>query len=124
MPDAGQVAVVDLAASKQVATWRVPGLKATSPWRSTMGALLATVFRSPPQLVLLNTKTGAVTASCPPAATPTTCSLMEAHRIYVSCGEGMVDVVQQGAEGSRPPHLEVLSEVDLAEMELVRTRPR
>ena len=104
VPDAGQVAVVDLAAGKQVASWRVPGLTANFPMAlDSAASALAAVFRSPPQLALLDTRTGAVTARLP------TCSDADdvffdakRHRIYVSCGEGVVDVVQQDAEGYRP----------------------
>ena len=104
VPDAVQIAVVDLAAGKQVASWRVPGLTANFPMAlDNTASALAAVFRSPPQLVLLDTKTGAVTARLP------TCGDADdvffdarRHRIYVSCGEGVVEVVQQEAESYRP----------------------
>jgi len=97
VPDAaGQVAVVDLTAGKQVASWRVPGLKANFPMAlDSTGLVLATVFRSPPRLVLLNARTGAVTANL------STCGDADdvffdakRRRLYVSCGEEMVDVLQ------------------------------
>ncbi len=101
VPDAGQVAVVDLTAGKQIASWRVPGLKANFPMAlDSAGSLLATVFRSPPRLVLMDTKTGAVTANLP------TCGdaddvFFDAKRLrlYVSCGEGFVDVLQGDTAG-------------------------
>lgn len=104
VPDAGQVAVVDLAAGKPVASWRVPGLKANFPMAlDSTGSVLATVFRSPPRLVLLDTTTGAVTANLP------TCGDADdvffdarRRRLYVSCGEGMVDVLQGDATGYHP----------------------
>jgi len=86
VPDAaGQVAVVDLAAGKQVASWRAPGgLRANFPMAlDATGAVLATVFRNPARLVLLNTRDGGVMAS------------------LATCGEGAIDVVQQDATGCR-----------------------
>jgi hypothetical protein len=99
VPDAGQIAVLDLAAGNQVATWRVPGLKSNFPMAlDQAGARAAVVFRSPARLVLLDTKSGAV------AANIETCSDADdvffdarRQRIYVSCGEGAVDVMQEQA---------------------------
>jgi len=104
LPDAGQVAVVDLQAGKQVAGWRVPGgLRANfSMALDATAGVIATVFRSPARLVLLDTRTGAVTTSL------FTCGDADdvffdpkRRRLYVSCGEGAVDVVQQDTAGDR-----------------------
>ena len=66
VPDAGQIAVVDLLARRQIATWKIPGLHANFPMAlDPAGGLLATVFRSPPTLALLETRTGAVVARLP-----------------------------------------------------------
>jgi hypothetical protein len=106
VPDAGQVAVVDLAAGKQVASWRVPGgLRQNFPMAlDATGAVLATVFRSPARLVLQDTGTEAVTANL------ATCSDADdvffdpkRRRLYVSCGEGVVDVLQGDAAASYHP---------------------
>ncbi len=96
VPDAGQVAVVDLAAGKQVASWRAPGLKANFPMAlDSAASLLATVFRSPPRLVLLDAKTGAVTANLPTCGDADDVFFdAKRRRLYISCGEGMVDVLQ------------------------------
>ncbi len=103
VPDAGQVAIVDLAAGKQVASWRVPGLKANFPMAlDSAASVVATVFRSPPRLVLLDTKTGAVAANLPTCGDADDVFFdAKRHRIYVSCGEGVVHVVQQDIEGYR-----------------------
>lgn len=101
VPDAHQIAVVDLAAEKQVASWRVPDLRANFPMAfDDVGAVVATVFRSPARLVLLDAKSGAVTASLD------TCGDADdvffdsgRHRIYVSCGDGALDVLQQAPSG-------------------------
>lgn len=105
VPDARQVAVVDLAAGKQVTSWRVPGgLRQNFPMAlDDTGAVLATVFRSPARLVLLDTSSGAVMANL------ATCGDADdvffdakRRRLYISCGEGAVDVVQQDANGYHP----------------------
>ncbi len=104
VPNAGQVAVVDLAADKQVASWRVPGLKANFPMAlDSTGSVLATVFRSPPRLVLLDTKTGAVTANLPICGDADDVFFdAKRRRLYVSCGEGMVAILQGDTSGYHP----------------------
>jgi hypothetical protein len=103
LPDARQIAVVDLATGKQSAIWHVPELRANFPMaREKTGAVLAAVFRSPARLVLLDPQSGLVQANLP------TCDdaddvFFDARRkrIYVSCGAGSVDVFQQNANGYR-----------------------
>ena len=100
VPDAPQIAVVDLAARKQIATWSTPGLRSNFAMAlAEGGALLAVVFRSPAKLVLYDTKSGAAVASLD------TCHDADdvffdgkRGRLYISCGEGVVDVV--AADGS------------------------
>jgi len=106
VPDAGQVAVLDLVTGKQVASWRVPGLRANFPMTlDGVGAVLATVFRHPARLVLLDTKNGGVLANL------ATCDDADdvffdakRRRVTVSCGDGTVDILQQNqdAAGYRP----------------------
>jgi hypothetical protein len=104
VPDAGHIAVVDLAAAKPVASWTVPGLGANFPLAiEGAGTALAAVFRHPAKLVLLDTKTGAPTQQLD------TCGdaddvFFDANRrrIYVSCGAGAVDVFQADGAGYSP----------------------
>ncbi len=97
VPDAGQIAV--LAGGKQVATWRVPGLGSNFPIAlDPGGTVLATVFRSPARLVLLDTRTGTVMTSLPICGDADDVFFDAGrHRLYVSCGEGVVEVVQESA---------------------------
>jgi hypothetical protein len=97
LPDAREIAVVDLRAGKLVTAWRVPpSLRANFPMaRADTDGMLATVFRNPPRLVLLNPQTGAEQARLP------TCGDADdvffdsrRHRIYISCGDGTVDVLR------------------------------
>ena len=53
VPDASQIAVIDLATHGQAATWRLTGLGANFPMAlESERGVLATVFRHPPTLVL------------------------------------------------------------------------
>jgi DNA-binding beta-propeller fold protein YncE len=97
VPDAGQIAVVDLQAGRQVDTWRIAGLRQNFPMAlEPDGPLLATVFRRPARLVLIDRTSGASRAQLE------TCGDSDdvffdarRHRIYVSCGEGAIDVFDQ-----------------------------
>ena len=101
VPDAGQIAVIDLAAAKQVASWPVPGLQANFPLAIDQSSTaVATVFRHPPRLVLLDTKTGTVTQQLDTCGDADDVFFdTKRRRIYVSCGAGEVDVFQREAAG-------------------------
>jgi len=99
----GGLAVIDLAAGRQIASWTVPGLAQNFPMAlDNSGATIATVFRSPPRLVFLDSRTGAVTGS------DLTCADADdvffdakRQRVYVSCVAGAVDVFSSDSSGSR-----------------------
>jgi DNA-binding beta-propeller fold protein YncE len=103
VPDAGQIAILDLASGHQVATWRVPGLASNFPMALDRTATrAAVVFRSPARLVLFETKNGTVTtniATCRDA--DDVFFDTKRPRLYISCGEGAVDVMQEEAGGYR-----------------------
>jgi YVTN family beta-propeller protein len=104
VPDARQVAVVDLKSGKQVAAWKTPGLTANFPMAlDTTGRRIAVVFRHPAKLALLDPATGVVKESLD------TCSDADdvffdgkRDRIYMSCGDGTIDVVQGSSKGFEP----------------------
>ena len=103
LPDARRIGVLDLESRRQVASWTIPDLKSNFPLAvDEGGALLATVFRTPPRLALFDTNTGAIVASLD------TCGdaddvFFDARRkrIYVSCGEGAVDTFQSDSASTR-----------------------
>lgn len=103
VPDAGHIAVVDLAASRQVATWTLPGLRANFPMAiDGAGTAVATAFRHPPKLAIVDTKAGAVTAELDTCGdTDDVFFDTKRRRIYVSCGQGTVDLFQGDANGYR-----------------------
>jgi DNA-binding beta-propeller fold protein YncE len=102
VPEAREVTVVDLAAmgSRSLAT---QGLGSNFPMAiDPDGHRVLVVFRSPPTLMALSTPNGRVTAEV------TTCDdaddvFVDAkrRRVYVSCGEGVVDVFAADAAGYR-----------------------
>ena len=58
------------------------------------------VFRSPPTLVALSTEDGHVVAELDTCGDADDVFVdAKRHRVYVSCGEGMVDVFEQAEAG-------------------------
>jgi DNA-binding beta-propeller fold protein YncE len=103
VPDAQQIAVVDLGIGRQLAAWQVAGLRANFPMaRDQAGQFIATVFRSPPRLVLLDARSGAVQANMQTCGDADDVFLdPKRDRIYVSCGDGHVGVFVKDAAGDR-----------------------
>ena len=97
VPDAGQIAVVDLDARRQTETWKIPGASGNFPMAlDPARGVLAAVFRSPSSLVLLDTKTGTVTARLPVCGDADDVFFdIRRERIYVSCGVGEIAVFQR-----------------------------
>jgi DNA-binding beta-propeller fold protein YncE len=99
VPDAAQIAVVDLTGGKQTATWKVHGLSANFPmaWDEA-NRTIAVVFRSPARLALLDSDTGSLKATLPACRDADDVFFDERRsRIYISCGSGSVDVFQAEA---------------------------
>lgn len=101
VPDAGQIAVVDVASGKQVATWALRGARSNFPMAFDNEAKKVIVaFRTPAKLMVFGAQDGHV------AATLDTCGDADdvfadpkRHRLYVSCGEGFIDIFETSAAG-------------------------
>jgi hypothetical protein len=104
VPDARQIAVVDLERRRQAAAWRVPGLNANFPMAvSPAGDVLAVVFRKPSRLVLLETRTGSITTKLPVCADADDVFFdARRQRLYVSCGAGEIAIFQRDSGNYRP----------------------
>jgi hypothetical protein len=96
IPDAREIAVVDLAAGNVTAHWKPAGLYANFPMAvgETMGLMI--VFRTPSTLAEFDPATGKLLRQTP------TCGDADdvffdnmRKRFYVSCGQGVVDVFQR-----------------------------
>jgi len=99
IPDARQIAVVDLDARRVVATWPTRDARANFPMAlDPSQSLLAAVFRSPPVLVVLNPATGIERQRLPICGDADDVFFDPPRkRAYVSCGSGEVAVLEQGA---------------------------
>jgi hypothetical protein len=97
LPDAKQVAVVDREKQSIVATWPMKAFRANFPMAlDEANRRLFIGCRHPARLVILDTATGKPVADV--AISGDTDDLFydaRRKRIYVSCGEGMVDVLGQ-----------------------------
>jgi YVTN family beta-propeller protein len=96
VPDAHEIAVVDLIAQKQIDSWPTRELGSNFPmaWGEAQGALWV-AFRHPPTLFAINTSTGDRIASletCSDADDIFTDSKL--HQLYVICGAGRIEVWQ------------------------------
>lgn len=103
VPDAHEVAVVDLERAAQVASWDKLPARANFPMALVAGGQrIAVAFRSPARLAVFDAASGAVTAQLP------TCGDADdvfwdarRDRLYVSCGEGKIDVFEGAGSGPK-----------------------
>lgn len=98
IPDARQIAVVDLDGRRVAATWPTRNARANFPMAfGPSQSLLASVFRSPPVLLLLDPATGAEHQRIPTCGDADDVSFDPRRaRIYISCGAGEVAVMEHG----------------------------
>ena len=96
VPKAHEVAVVDRDAGKQVASWKVDGRENFPMALDEADGRLLIVDRKPPELQVFDTGSGervARLATCGDADDVFWDA--KRQRVYVSCGEGFLDVVQR-----------------------------
>jgi DNA-binding beta-propeller fold protein YncE len=93
VPDNNEIAIVDRATNKQVASWQTNALRWNFPLALDANGNLLTVFRQPPRLAMFSSQDGHLLASVQ------TCKDSDdvfvdgrRNRVYVSCGEGLIDV--------------------------------
>lgn len=104
VPEAHQIAVLDLKSHKQIATWDTAGLRSNFPMAlAGPKGPLAVVFRNPPKLALFDLMTGAVSERVDACGDADDVFFDNKRgRIYISCGEGLVDVLQRSTSGFAP----------------------
>jgi hypothetical protein len=112
VPDAHEIAVVDLPQRKQIGGWAVADARSNFPmaWLGARGEVVS-VFRSPARLVRVRATDGTTVASQP------TCDDADdvfhdarRDRLYVICGEGLVEVLQaRGGAFDRLARVETVS---------------
>jgi DNA-binding beta-propeller fold protein YncE len=104
VPDAGQIAVVDLDHRQQLAAWKIPGAPGNFPMAlDAANGVLAVVARSPSRLLLLDTKIGNTTLNLPTCGDGDDVFFDTMRgRIYVSCGAGQIAIFQRDRDQYRP----------------------
>lgn len=99
--DAGQVAVINISTQTVVATWPLTDALGNFPMTldpSTGQVIIATRF--PPKLLFLDAADGTVLAQLPLCADADDVMVDDQrHRLYVSCGAGVLDVFGAGPVG-------------------------
>ncbi len=98
LPDAQQIAAIDLRLGRQIARWPLAGLRGNFPMALERGAgLLAVGFRDPPRLAVLRAADGRMVAQRPACADADDVFFdVPRQRIYLSCGAGVIDVFRYG----------------------------
>ena len=101
LPDARQIAVVDTAAAKVAASWTLTGGGANFPMAiDDRGARVLVVARSPARLVAFAMNDGSVIAQSDTCRDADDVFFdAKRARIYVSCGDGYIDVLEQRGIG-------------------------
>lgn len=106
MPDARQIAVVDLKARRVLGHWITDDLGANFPMAMDSAAgLLAVAFRSPPTLAMFDYGSGKLRSRAATCRDADDVFFDEQRqRIYVTCGSGEVAVFQFAGGSIRPLH--------------------
>ena len=102
VPDAHEIGVVDLATGS---TRSLPTQGAGSNFSMAIDGEahhVLVVFRSPPSLMALSSQDGHIVAKAETCGdADDVFADRKRHRVYVSCGEGVVDVLESGEAGYR-----------------------
>ena len=95
VPDARQIAVLDVASGKQTSTLDTAGATSNFPMALDPAShRLVVAFRSPAKLMVFGTQTGKQEASIDTCRDADDVFVDSRRaRIYVSCGEGVIDVI-------------------------------
>ncbi|MGH6981159.1 MAG: YncE family protein, partial [Stellaceae bacterium] len=98
VPDAHEIAVIDLAAGTQVTAWPLGALRANFPMvLDAAGKRVVVATRDPPRLVAFAMATGEIESQIAICGDADDVFLdAKRRRFYVSCGEGVIDVVEGG----------------------------
>jgi hypothetical protein len=102
VPDARGIEVADLD-SRSGRSFPTEGMRANFPMALDREARrVVVVFRSPPALMALSTQDGHIAAKIETCGDADDVFIdARRHRVYVSCGEGVVDVLEQDQAGYR-----------------------
>lgn len=94
LPDAGRIAVVDVEARREVASWRTTGRRSNFPMALATDGSVAVAFRDPSALVAFDRRDGAIRQTVPVCGDADDVFFdSRLSRYYVSCGFGTLDVL-------------------------------
>ncbi len=100
LPRARQIAVVDRSAGKQVAAWKTDLLLSNFPLAFDDTGQILSVFRIPARLVVFRKQDGQRLQVLDTCGDSDDLSVdVKRHRVYVTCGEGAIDVFSHAASG-------------------------
>lgn len=104
LPDAGAVAVLDLARGQETARWKNPGPHFNFPMAVDSGVQkIAVVYRLPARLVIFDAASGHVDQELGACGDADDAFFnREQNRLYVICGGGAVDVFDRSRSGYAP----------------------
>ncbi len=102
VPDASEIAVVDRNAGKQVAAWKSTDLRSNYPLALDASGQILAVFRHPARLAVFRARDGRRVQALETCGDSDDLFVdSKRQRVYVTCGEGVVDVFSQAAGGYR-----------------------
>ncbi len=101
VPDARQIAVVDVDSGHQIASLDTAGARSNFPMAfDAKRHRLGVVFRSPAKLMVFDTKSGKSEAAIDTCGDADDVFIDNRRgRVYVSCGEGIIDVFGENGNG-------------------------
>jgi len=96
VPDAREIAIIDRLSNAQIASWKTSEASANFPLAVQKKAPeLLTVFRRPPRLAAVDTRSGNVNTGVSTCGDADDVFVDDKRgRAYVSCGDGFIDVFQ------------------------------
>jgi len=100
VPDAGEIAVVDRNAGKQVASWKNSDASSNFPLALDDNGQVLAVFRRPARLAVFRARDGQRVQSLETCGDSDDLFVdAKRQRVYVTCGEGVIDVFSRDTAG-------------------------
>lgn len=101
LPDANQIAVVDIASAKLAGVWPMHEARSNFPMAfDDESKRVIVVFRRPARLIVFDAQRGTVVANIDVCGDADDVFVdAKRRRLYVSCGEGVIDVIEQRGIG-------------------------
>ena len=111
VPDAHEIAVVERARNKQIAAWKTGARFSNYPLALDEQGRVLVVFRHPTRLAVFEPQDGRELSAVPTCGDSDDLFVdIQRHRVYVSCGEGFIDVFAgEGGNYTRVSHITTVS---------------